>query len=610
MIKKRREERPPLFQRLFRRDRSDKGSADSPISSSFPPSTERRKYRAGEKLGPYTILKTLSSGRIASDYLAEQPALGRRVVLETPTYIQDSTIARFHQAARLLAALNHPNIPRLYDVGEENGHPYMVMEHIEGRSLSSLSQKNDLPPLEVLLRLMAAIAGALQHAHENEVIHRNVKPGNILIAPNGEPVLIGFGSSAPTAGDPLMQKGGIIGTPAYMAPEQWSGEDLSPQVDIWGLGATMFQLLAGRRVLQFDDVSKMRAWMASPDPVNLQPLQGKAPEFVTTIVEKCLKKKPEERYPRADDARRSLEAAIDHIDRTETKTLEMELPRVGQTLLLYVEYQQSDMPGSYRAYEIQSWLGAGGYGDVFRAQEVLTKKEVALKILQPRWVPSDEAVARFRREATLLSRLSHPNIIEVHTFGRYGPSFFIAMELLKGPTLEQVILDQAPMSVETAFSLMAPILDGLVAIHDAEVVHRDLKPSNIALEFGRIVLFDFGMAYEQEMQKITLTGALIGSPPYMSPEQARGEVMTRASDIYSAGVLLYEMLTGKRPHEDESTHGLLRKIASQSPEPLKKLRPGTPQEVCEFLDALLAKAPEERPTSARGRQLLASLIET
>ncbi|MGD0091065.1 MAG: serine/threonine-protein kinase [Planctomycetota bacterium] len=562
----------------------------------------------GKKFGRYTITALLGKGGMSAVYLAEDSMIGRKVALKVldAAHASDEFVQRFYQEVRLTARLKHPNIVALHDAGEQNGLHYMALEYVEGRALQESASKGDKPSVLVVLRIMAAIAGALQHAHEQQIIHKDIKPANIQIGPTGVPMLMDFGLSAPTSGDPMLASGMVVGTPHYISPEQARGDDtVGPATDIWSFGATMFHILAGRTPYLGKTAAAIMLQVASSDPVDLSPLHGRAPEYVIAIIAKCLRKKPEERYRSADEIRRALETAIDHLESTETsETIVVAPPRPGQTVLLHVEYQEAGLPGSYREYEISSRIGGGAFGDVYSAQEKLSGKTVALKVLKHEWLADKEAVARFRREATLFSRLSHPNVLRVHNFGRYGASFFMAMDLLDGPTLEKIRRERGTLPLDEALRHTRAILRGLEAIHSAGIVHRDLKPANVAFMQEHIVIFDFGLARVTDMTRLTLSGEFRGTAQYASPEQARGEAVTSASDVYAAGVILYELLTGKIPHEAESVFGLLHKKAAEPPVPITAHRGDLPEAVVRMLNVLLETNPEKRPTATAAIRML------
>lgn len=564
-----------------------------------------RLYEPGEKIGSYTILSRLARWveypcRV---YLAEHELLGRKAEIRLLLESDETLVNEWRQTAKLMAMLGHPNIPTLYDVGEHDGHPYLALEHVEGGSLFRFFRLSERVSILVALRIMAAIAGALHHAHEKGAIHKNIEPHNVLIGPTGNPFLCGFWAPAPSSASFLGGRA-FLGSPYYASPEQARGESDTVQTNIWNFGAMLYHLAAGKRLHEGEKYENALDEIATPAPIELSPLEGRTPEYVAAIVGKCLRKDPDERYRTADEIRRALEVAIDHTEATESDTIRLAPPQQGQTLLLHVEYEEADLPGHYREYEIGPHMGGGVFGDVFRAKENLSGKTFALKILKREWLSDPEAVARFRREATLLSRLSHPNIVRVHNFGRYGESFFMAMDLLEGETLEEVINKRGPMEAHEALAVIIPVLSGLAAVHQTGAVHRDVKPGNIKVLGDRVVVFDFGIAHVGDMTKLTVSGEFLGTPGYASPEQARGRLPTSASDVYAAGVILYEMLTGRLPHEDESTYGLLQKIASKPPRPITRRR-DLPEAIPAILNRMLAKDPAERPSAGEaGRMLL------
>jgi serine/threonine protein kinase len=397
-----------------------------------------------------------------------------------------------------------------------------------------------------------------------------------------------------------------------MSPEQTKGDAVGPATDVWSFGATMFQILAGRTLypqIHEGDTAEVRTRKLQKVisyPVDLSPLEGKAPEYVIAIISKCLRKAPEERYHSAGELRRSLEIAIDHLESAEGgETMVLSLPRAGQTLLLHVECQEACLQGAYREYDIEARVGGGAFGEVYRAKERLSGRIVALKVLKHEWLADKAAVERFRREATLMSRLSHPNVLRVHNFGRYGSTFFMDMDLLDGPTLESVRRERGVLPIAEATAHTAAILRGLAAIHEAGMVHRDLKPANVALTRGQTVIFDFGLAHSADLSRLTTSGQFLGTPHYAAPEQAAGMPATAASDVYAAGVMLYEMLTGKTPHEADSVFGLLRKKATEPPTPITTRGRELPTSIVSFVDHLLAMKPEERPTAADAVRTLA-----
>ncbi|WP_307254569.1 Stk1 family PASTA domain-containing Ser/Thr kinase [Croceifilum oryzae] len=251
-------------------------------------------------------------------------------------------------------------------------------------------------------------------------------------------------------------------------------------------------------------------------------------------------------------------------------------------------------------YEILNRIGGGGMAVVYKAKDMSLHRNVAVKVLSESLSNDSEFIRRFSREAQAAASLSHPNIVNVYDVGEDDYTQFIVMELIEGPTLKQHIQEQGPLSVEEAAEIAIQICDGLSNAHDNGIVHRDIKPHNILLgASGRAKVTDFGIARAASSSTITQTGSVMGSVHYFSPEQARGGVITEKSDIYSLGVVFYEMLTGKLPFDGDSAIGIaLQHLQEPVPDP-KELNSDIPDNIVKILLRSMEKDPEMRYTSVR-----------
>jgi serine/threonine-protein kinase len=246
-------------------------------------------------------------------------------------------------------------------------------------------------------------------------------------------------------------------------------------------------------------------------------------------------------------------------------------------------------------YQLREPLGSGGMSCVYRAYDPVLDREVAIKILPAELARDAVLRERFHEEARALARVEHPNLIRIFAIGQEGLVSYYAMELITGLSLKEVLAASGRLTVAEALAVMGQALDALEAVHQAGIVHRDLKPGNIMLDAsGRVVLMDFGLARRAERQNLTAAGAVLGTPEYMSPEQARGEKADERSDLYSLGAVLYEMLAGRPPFGGKDTISILRQHVQAPAPPLRGLAPETPPELERIIVRLLAKKRSER----------------
>jgi tRNA A-37 threonylcarbamoyl transferase component Bud32 len=258
-------------------------------------------------------------------------------------------------------------------------------------------------------------------------------------------------------------------------------------------------------------------------------------------------------------------------------------------------------------YKLVARLGEGGMSVVYRARRIHIGDDVAVKILTDKYVKDDAALARFRREARAAAMLRHPNVITIHDFGEtddeHAPAF-IVMEFIKGTPLRELLRSEDHFSVERGVRLMRGICAGVGAAHRQGIVHRDLKPENILVvapdddfEMESVRVVDFGLAKLLADAGGTATGAIVGTPFYMSPEQCLGEPIDARSDVYSLGAMFYEILSGDKPFEAETVSGVINRHLYEPPAPLP-MTLGIPRRISTGIMHALAKDPDDRPQTA------------
>ena len=249
-------------------------------------------------------------------------------------------------------------------------------------------------------------------------------------------------------------------------------------------------------------------------------------------------------------------------------------------------------------YRVSERLGSGGMADVYLAHDTLLGRQVALKLLHHRFSEDQEFVERFRREASSAAGLSHPNVVAVFDRGEWDGTYYIAMEYLPGRSLKAIVREHGALSPGDAIDIVVQILLAARFAHRRGIIHRDIKPHNVILdEEGRAKVTDFGIA-RAGASDMTLTGSIMGTAQYLSPEQAQGHAVSESSDLYAIGVVLYELLTGSVPFEGDSAVTIALKQVSVEPSPPSLRNP----EVNPALDAVtmraLAKDPAQRFASA------------
>jgi serine/threonine-protein kinase len=258
-------------------------------------------------------------------------------------------------------------------------------------------------------------------------------------------------------------------------------------------------------------------------------------------------------------------------------------------------------PETIGRYQILGEIGKGAMGVVYRANDPMLSRVVAIKTVNMSSDPEEmaEYEARFYQEARAAGGLNHPNIVTIHDIGKSGNLVYMAMEYLEGEELRELMKPGAPLPVARAVDIAAQVADGLGYAHQHGVVHRDIKPANIMiLKSGPAKITDFGIARMRSAEVRTQTGVVLGSPRYMSPEQVAGKRAEPRSDIFSLGVIFYEMLTGKAAFTGDDITSVMYQILNVVPPPPSSLNPAVPQVVDFIVAKALAKTPEDRYQAA------------
>lgn len=262
----------------------------------------------------------------------------------------------------------------------------------------------------------------------------------------------------------------------------------------------------------------------------------------------------------------------------------------------------SDLPERIGRYEVQSVIGRGAMGVIYKAHDPSIDRPVAVKLVRADLLTGDdreEYLARFRREAQAAGRCMHPNIVAIHDFALHDGNPYIAMEFVQGVSLSDALAHGTKFQPAEAVYIVRQLLDALECAHGLGIVHRDVKPANILLlPGGRVKVTDFGISHI-ESSHLTHSGAVIGTPSYMSPEQCRGENVDRRSDIFSTGAVLYQLVTGDRPFPGKTFTEVMQQVLQKEPNDIREKVPSAPPSLQAVLSRAMAKQPADRYPTAQ-----------
>ncbi len=471
-----------------------------------------------------------------------------------------SRIDGFRHGMRQVQALGHPTILKLHELILASDKVLLVYEPFDGETLGRRLTGERLNAT-TSLNLIVQLAEALSTAHKLGVTHQWISPRTILIDADGRIKLVGIGLRAVLADRDATSR-------AYMSPEVRDDGMIGPASDVYSLGLMAIELLRAQMPAGRGDRSD-----ADPEAVEW-------PDDVQEAV--------------PSSARRVLIRALaeDPLKRPSTAELAAALSSAGL------------VPGQILAdrYEILGELGRGGMSRVYRARDrAFPDEEVAIKTLLTPSLGRSEDEDRLMREVQICRKISHPNVVRVHDYGRFPGGIFVTMELLDGPGLDTMIEDQTPLPIARVKEILKGIAAALSEAHRLKIIHRDLKPSNVIMIDDRVKVLDFGIARMGDASKtsnLTRTGEVVGSPMFMAPEQIQGQPLAGTCDLYALGVIAFTLLIGREPFIADTTTAIVLKHLHEAPPDARELRPELPQEWVDLLANLLAKSPADRYQNA------------
>ncbi|MGA8027102.1 MAG: protein kinase [Bryobacteraceae bacterium] len=537
----------------------------------------------------YEILQRLGRGGMGVVYQALDRELNRVIALKTirPDLASNAAaLRRFKQETLLARQISHRNVVRIFDLGVAGALRFITMEFVEGEDLSSRLQRLGRFAPSDGLEVMKQVCAGLEAAHAEDVVHRDLKPHNVLIDARGHIRIMDFGLARSLEQTGLTRTGMMVGTPDYISPEQVLGERGDSRSDLFAFGVMSYELLTGELPFAagslIDAVLKRTQERAKP----LELVDPALPKRLCRIVMRCLEPDPARRYQTANDVLNDLNASDEQLPRATVA------PRSGAL-------SPGMMLGS--RYRIEAEAGEGGMGKVYRAWDVELNRAVAVKVVRPELARNPEALDRLKQEISLASRISHRNVMRIHDLGQADGVLFVSMAWVDGEDLGHLLRRAGPLPEERVLELALEICAGLEAAHEQGIIHRDLKPANILLDSaGHACIADFGLARTLEMphaSSLTRSGEVPGTPRYMSPEQVQGKPVDHRTDIYSLGLILCEMAAGNIPFKDDSVFQTMAQRVSETPRNPKLLNAAISERLASTILRCLERAPERRYSS-------------
>lgn len=558
--------------------RATEGGENSQSENEFP---------AGYVIaGRYQVVRCLGQGGMGTVYEAFDAELERTIALKTirPDLAANAAaLRRLKQETLLTRQIAHRNVVRVFDLGVAGNLRFITMEFVDGTDLRSLlEQRGKFPPKEAIA-LMLQICEGLQAAHAEDVVHRDLKPQNILVGGDQRARIVDFGLARSFEHTGITRTGAILGTPHYMSPEQAMGKQSDARSDIFALGVVFFEVLTAE--LPFPDESLMESFIArTRDRArSIAAVDPNIPPWLARIVMRCLERDPAHRYQNIDQLLDDLKTA-DGL-RSSSRASASGIFTPGMIL------------GS--RYLIEAEAGEGGMGKVYRARDLDLDRTIALKIVRPELSSQPQMLSRLKHEISLASQISHKNVLRIHDLGEASGLRFVSMAWADGEDLGHLLQRHGLLPEERVIQLAMEICEGLAAAHAQGIVHRDLKPSNVLLDSaGHACIADFGLARPIDTQHSpSRSGEVHGTPRYMSPEQAEGKLVDARTDIYSLGLILYEMATGKIPFKDDSVFQTLALRIAETPENPKLVNPALSDRLASIILRCLERDPRSRYAS-------------
>ncbi|MBV8880465.1 MAG: serine/threonine protein kinase [Planctomycetaceae bacterium] len=478
----------------------------------------------------------------------------------------------------LLAQVRDRHVVEVLGTHVQGGKLWCAMEAVDGEDLATQLREGHRFTTEEILHIGECLARGLGAASYHGFLHHDLRPAHVMILDDGQVKVANFG--------PLARRRALANeatpspaTVAYLSPEEGSGQPLDIRANIYSVGAILYELATQRPPFEgYDSSTSLLYQLLHVDPLGPRQLGSSIPKELERTILRCLSKAPVDRYSQPSELLEALRQSRDSISSTKVSAIR----------------NQEDDTGDFDIFEDQP-LGEGGMGTLLRGRQRSLDRAVAIKVIREAFHTHPEFLQRFRREGELLAQVENANVVQIIGTGIWHGRVFYAMELVKGEDLAARQMRGHRSTPEEILHIAEGVASALRAAWRYKIIHRDIKPSNIMItQEGTIKVADFGLA-----KSLRLPGAesrvMAGTPEYLSPEQGLGQKADIRADIYSLGVVLYELAAGRHPFkETQSSVAMIYQHVHTEPPPLEQLDPKCPPALRGLIHRCLQKDPDAR----------------
>lgn len=537
----------------------------------------------------YRLERLVAAGPERVLFVGRDTILNRRVSVRVNFSGNDQLRTWFIREAEALGQLDHPAIRHVYDFGIVDDMAFRIGNWIEAEGLSQANVRGPRPIPQVHI-LARDLLRAIEHAHANGIVVRRVVPTSLLVNNVGRGTITDLRFCSYTL--PHIPAGEIPTGRVYMAPEVRDGSMGDAIADVYATGAVLYFAITG--VEPTEDPAELIP------PSKIRPACSKALE---RVIFRALQPAPEARFLSASEMLEDF--ASDAGAYTTLSTLDARLPPTSEEGPRAWEKRLRRAFGD--DYELLAEIGAGGFGRVYRVRDLQLERMVALKVLHQTMIQDPESVERFRREAQLAARVTHPNIVSIYDIGGRSGLWWYTMELVEGANLAQLVEKEGCLPLDRVTWMLREALGALAHAHSSGLVHRDIKPENILIpKTGGLKVTDFGLALALRGQgKFGGASSRSGTPQFASPEQLLGDRIDIRTDLYSLAAVAYFALLGYPPFAGSRLEVVLAKQTTNQLPDLMGERPEVGAEVAQVLrQALQADRNARYPTASEFLQAL------